>query len=466
MKKLLIIITAVAVGFAACKKAGTPATTIASDRKVTIAADNSTPPKGTNISLTITAGNSGPDASTNIVVSFVLPSGYTLVSATPTTGSYASGAWSGFGLANAASATLTITATVNATGNYAGTATIAGTENDPVAANNSSTVTITPTTPKVLMVSTLAGSDRGALDGTGAAAQFSTPRGLAMDAAGNIYVADASNGRIRKITPAGVVTTLAGSTDGYAEGTGAAAKFGYPTNSVAVDAAGNVYVADGGNNRVRKITPAGVVSTLAGDVSVFIFYQPLGVAVDATGTVYVADSYNNRICKVTPGGTVSTLAGSATGGTGSAGYADGTGTAAKFLTPNGVVVDASGNVYVTDAGNFVIRKISPAGVVTTLAGSVEGYADGAGSAAKFEHLSGPAIDAAGNIYIGDLGNNRIRKITPAGVVSTVAGSSSLGYADGPVATAQFANPFAVTVDAAGTLYVSDVDNNRIRRIGY
>jgi len=263
-----------------------------------------------------------------------------------------------------------------------------------------------------------------------------------------------------------VVTTLAGSTDGYAEGTGAAAKFGYPTNSVAVDAAGNVYVADGGNNRVRKITPAGVVSTLAGDGGVSIFYQPLGVAVDAAGNVYVADSYNNRICKITTGGTVSTLAGSATGGSGSAGYQDGLGTAAKFWTPNGVVVDAAGNVYVTDAGNFVIRKITPAGLVSTLAGSVEGFADGPGSVAKFEHPSGPAIDAAGNIYVGDIGNNRVRMITPAGVVTTVAGGSSLGYADGPVATAQFANPYAVTVDAAGNIYVADVDNNRIRRIGY
>jgi len=466
MKKLLIIITAVAIALVACKKAGAPVTPISSDRKIAITADNSAPPTGTNISFTVTASNSGPDAATGVVVSFALPSGYTFVSAVATTGSYAAGVWSGFALANGASATLTVTAKVNATGNYPATATITGAENDPVAGNNSATITITPTTPKVLMVSTLAGSDRGAVDGTGAAAQFSTPRGLAMDAAGNIYVADASNGRIRKITPAGVVTTLAGSTDGYAEGTGAAAKFGYPTNSVAVDAAGNVYVADGGNNRVRKITPAGVVSTLAGDGGVSIFYQPLGVAVDAAGNVYVADSYNNRICKITTGGTVSTLAGSATGGSGSAGYQDGLGTAAKFWTPNGVVVDAAGNVYVTDAGNFVIRKITPAGLVSTLAGSVEGFADGPGSAAKFEHPSGPAIDAAGNIYVGDIGNNRVRMITPAGVVTTVAGGSSLGYADGPVATAQFANPYAVTVDAAGNIYVADVDNNRIRRIGY
>ncbi|MDO6430043.1 hypothetical protein Q4E93_05575 [Flavitalea sp. BT771] len=464
MKKLLIVMTAVAIGFAACKKSSAP--TSDSDRKITLAADNNTPPTGANITFTVIASNNGPAASTGIVVSIMLPSGYTFVSAGATTGSYGAGAWSGFGLADGASATLTITATVNATGNYASTATIAGKENDPVAGNNSATVTITPTTPKGLMVSTLAGSDRGAVDGTGTAAKFSTPRGLAMDAAGNIYVADASNNRIRKITPAGVVSTLAGSTDGYAEGTGAAAKFGYPTNSVAVDASGNVYVADGGNNRVRKISPAGVVSTLAGDGGVSIFYQPLGVTVDAAGNVYVADSYNNRICKITPGGTVSTLAGSATGGAGSAGYTDGTGTAARFWTPNGVVIDASGNVYVTDASNYVIRKISPAGVVSTLAGSVEGFADGTGSAARFEHLAGPAIDAAGNIYVGDIGNNRVRKITPAGVVSTVAGGAPLGYADGPVATAQFSNPFAVTVDATGNLYVSDVDNNRIRRIGY
>ena len=464
---MILLIAGLVTGFIACKKSGAPAPIPAagSDRKITMTVDNPTPATGTNVSFTLVAKNNGPAASTGISVSDVLPSGYTLVSATATMGSYAAGVWSGFGLASGASATLTIVATVEATGNYVNTATITGVENDPVPGDNSATATTTPAASKILMVSTLAGSTRGYLDGTGTAAQFSTPRGLATDAAGNVYVVDYSNSRIRKITPAGVVTTLAGSTNGFANGQGSAAKFSYP-NTLALDAAGNIYVADGGNNCIRKITPAGMVSTLAGDPNTTTFYQPLGVAVDAAGNVYVADTDNSRICKVSPAGVVTVLAGSATGGVGSAGYADGVGTAAKFNSPNGVVVDASGNVYVTDSRNYVVRKITPGGTVTTLAGSTEGYADGAGATAQFETLSGPCIDAAGNIYAGDIGTNRIRKITPAGVVSTVAGGAPHGYTDGPVATALFANPYAAAIDVLGNIYVADVDNNVIRKIGY
>jgi len=465
--------TGLVTGFIACKKSSAPApgptpapvSATDCDRKITMKVDNMTPLAGSNVTFTLVAENGGPAATTGISVIDLLPTGYTLASATATTGSYTAGAWSGFGLASGGSATLTIVATVKASGIYANAATIAGVENDPVAGNNSATITITPTVPKGLMVSTLAGSIGGSLDGTGVAAQFSSPRGLGTDGAGNVYVVDYGNSRIRKITPAGVVTTLAGSTDGYAEGMGAAAKFSSP-NGLAVDAAGNVYVADAGNHRIRKITPAGLVSTLAGNGLTSTFYQPLGVAVDAAGNVYVADTDNSRICKVTPSGVVSVLAGSATGGPGSAGYVDAVGTAARFDAPNGVVVDAAGNVFVTDARNRLIRKITPAGSVSTLAGSTEGYAEGTGAAARFENLSGPCIDAAGNIYAADIGNNRIRKITPAGVVSTVAGGAPMGYNDGPVATALFGYPYAIAVDATGNIYVADVDNNVIRKIGY
>ncbi|MHA4810825.1 hypothetical protein ACX0G9_22145 [Flavitalea flava] len=463
MKRFLVVMTGIVLFISGCKKGSSPAppAAAASDRKITITVDNLSPVTGSNVTFTLTAGNNGPDATTGVSVSETLPTGYTLVSATPSTGSYAAGNWNGFGLASGATATLTVVATVKATGVYTNPVTITGTENDPVAANNSATATITPTAPKVLMVSTLAGSSYGYLDGTGTGAKFGTPRGLTVDAAGNVFVVDYSNDRIRKITPAGVVTTIAGSTNGFADGTGAAAQFNHP-NAIAIDAAGNLYVADAGNNRIRKITPGAVVSTIAGDGYVTTLYQPLGVGVDASGNVYIADSYNSRIGKLGSSG-FSVLAGSTAGGPG---YVDGTGTAAKFNDPNGVVVDAAGNVFVSDWGNFLIRKITPAGVVSTFAGSVEGFADGTGSAAKFEHLSGPAIDAAGNIYVADIGNNRIRKITPEGVVSTVAGGAPLGYLDGPVATAQFANPYAVAVDAAGNIYVSDMDNNLIRKIGY
>lgn len=318
---------------------------------------------------------------------------------------------------------------------------------------------VVPTTGR--MVSTLAGSDQGYVDGMGTAAKFSGPRGLVVDPAGNIYVVDYSNNRIRKITPAGMVSTLAGSVQGFADGMGTAAKFAFP-NGIAIDASGNLYVSDAGNNRIRKITPAGMVSTLAGDAGISIFYQPLGVGVDATGNVYVADTDNNRIRKITPGGVVSTFAGSDNR---LGGHVDGAGTVARFWVPVGVAVDAAGNVYVTEgAGNHLVRKITPAGVVSTFAGSVEGFADGVGAAAKFYRPVSPAVDAAGNIYLSDVGNNRIRKITPAGEVSSLTVAQPVGNTDGPIATALFQGPLGVAVDAAGNLYISDSNNQRIRKI--
>ncbi|MES2389586.1 MAG: NHL repeat-containing protein, partial [Bacteroidota bacterium] len=315
-------------------------------------------------------------------------------------------------------------------------------------------------------VSTLAGSTIGYAEGTGAAAQFKHPAGVATDAAGNVYVADFDDHRIRKITPAGLVSTLAGSTRGYADGTGAAAKFSGP-RGVATDAAGNVYVGDMENQRIRKITPAGEVSTLAGSTYGYAegngaaaqFANPDGVATDAAGNVYVADYENHRIRKITPAGAVSTLAGSTEG------YAEGTGAEAKFYYPSGVATDAAGNVYVTDAYNHRIRKITPAGLVSTLAGSTPGYAEGAGAEAKFYYPFGLALDAAGNVYVADRLNHRICKITPSGLVSTLAGST-YGYAEGTGAEAKFNHPYGLALDAAGNVYVADEHNYRIRKITF
>jgi len=209
--------------------------------------------------------------------------------------------------------------------------------------------------------------------------------------------------------------------------------------------------------RSRVTTLAGDGTTSTTDGALAQFDNPIGVAVDADGNIYVADSGNNRIRKISAAGVVTTLAGSTSGS------ADGTGTAAQFNNPYGVAVDAAGNVYVADLGNHRIRKISAAGVVATLAGSTLGYLDGTGTAAQFANPTGVAVDAAGNVYVADTINHRIRKISAAGVVTTLAGSTN-GYLDGTGTAAQFANPYGVAVDAAGNVYVADLSNHRIRKI--
>ena len=315
----------------------------------------------------------------------------------------------------------------------------------------------------------LAGS-AGSADGAGSTARFYNPNSLAVDSAGNVYVADSGNNTIRKITSAGVVTTLVGLAGnwGSTDGTGSAARFNNPCG-VAVDSTGNVYVADTFNNTIRKVTPAGVVTTLAGSVgsagsadgagSAAPFFWPEGVAVDSTGIVYVADLSSSTIRKITPAGAVTTLAGLA-GSTG------GTVNAALFSLPRGVAVDGVGNVYVADTGNNRIRQITPSGVVTMLAGLVGGLgsADGTGSAAHFNQPNSVAVDSAGNVYVADTGNNTIRQITPSGVVTTLAGLvGGLGSADGTGSAAQFYQPSGVAVDSAGNVYVADTRNNTIRK---
>jgi sugar lactone lactonase YvrE len=323
------------------------------------------------------------------------------------------------------------------------------------------------------VVSTIAGggpSVKGSNDGTGTAAQFYYPWDVTIDNAGNLFVTDNGNNEIRKITPAGVVTTFAGSTtQGNVDGTGSVARFFDPTG-ITIDPTGNLYVADKYNNEIRKITPAAVVSTVAGgslpgsmdgSVSGASFQLPSGICIDPAGNLYIADWGNNEIRMITPGGSVSTIAGSTT----SPGNADGTGTAASFNVPAGICIDALGNLYVGEYGNDNIRMISPTHVVTTLAGSTsEGYNNGTGSAAQFNQPIGIVADPKGNIYIADAGNNEIRKITPAGMVTTIAGSPMHGNADGIGSAASFYGPSGIAIDATGNLYVADYENNEIRKI--
>jgi sugar lactone lactonase YvrE len=349
------------------------------------------------------------------------------------------------------------------------------------------------------VVTTLAGRAGipGSADGTNSAARFNYPWGIAVDSAGNLYVADPDNHNIRKITPVGtnwVVTTLAGNpsiTDqsgnplgGYADGTNRTARFNGP-RTVAVDGAGNVYVADEGNSAIRQLTLVGtnwVVTTLAGlarhpggadgIANAARFNFPFGVAVDSAGTLYVADTYNDAIRKVTSSGVVTTFAGLG----GNFGSTEGIGIAARFAGPSGVAVDGSGSVYVADQVNHTIRKVTSDGVVTTLAG-LAGYAGGANgtnSDARFNYPTGVAVDSAGNIYVGDAANNRIRKITPVGsdwAVTTLAGptdsddtETTQGYADGIGNAARFTVPRGVAVDSAGNLYVADTVNSAIREV--
>lgn len=297
---------------------------------------------------------------------------------------------------------------------------------------------------------------------------FQSPASVALDQSGNVYVGDYGNHKIRKITPGGIVSTFAGSgVAGFADGTGAAAQFNSPSG-LYVDATGNVYVADHGNHRIRKITPAGVVTTFAGSGTAGSangtgtaaqFNGPYAMDADAAGNLYVADRYNHKIRKITPAGVVSNFAGS-----GTAGILDATGTSAQFSQPAGIAVDGSGNVFVADMANYRVRRITPAGGVTTFAGSVAGFANGIGVAAQFFDLHGIAVDEFGNVYVGDRFNHRIRKITPAAVVTTYAGSGTAGLVDGVGTSAQFKNPQGLAIDKVRGIFVADVDNNKIRLI--
>ena len=326
------------------------------------------------------------------------------------------------------------------------------------------------------VVTTLAGlgQSSGTNDGTGSAARFNTPHGVAVDSAGIVYVADTYSGTIRRVSSDGVVTTLAG-LGGYTgtnDGVGSAARFCQP-EGVAVDAAGNVFVADAYNYAIRKVTSAGVVTTLAGWPgnsgtndglgSAARFLVPTGVAVDSAGIVYVGDSYNHTIRRVTSAGEVTTLAGCA----GQYAFADGTGSAARFNYPAGVALDSTGNLYVADGGNCMVRRVTSAGVVASLAGRAPRYggADGTGSAAQFFNPTGVAVDVAGNLFVADQHACTIRSVTSLGEVTTLAGSFGMrGSADGTGSAARFDYPSGVAVDNAGNVFVTDQYNSTIRAV--
>ncbi len=348
-----------------------------------------------------------------------------------------------------------------------------GADSNAVAATTSPTVVIT--TP--LIVSTLAGQllGSGSSDGTGTAARFSSLTGLAADSAGNLYVADTDNHTIRKIAVStGAVSTLAGlaGSSGSSDGTGTAARFDNPSG-VAVDGAGNVYVADTLNHTLRKITSFGVVTTLAGSPGIVgsidgtgseaRFQGPQGLAIDGSGRLYVADTNNHTVRKlVLSTGVATTVAGLA----GNSGSADGPGGLARFDFPSGVAVDGAGNLLIADTENHTIRQILPSGLVSTVAGlaGASGGADGTGSAARFDAPSGVAAAPSGDLCVADTDNHTIRKVVPStGTVTTLAGlAGTPGSSDGLGSAVRFFSPTGIAADNSGNLYIADTNNDTLR----
>ncbi len=299
------------------------------------------------------------------------------------------------------------------------------------------------------------------------APSFRAPAGVAVDATGNIYVTDYGNNLIRKITPAGLVSTFAGSgNQGILDGTDSLASFNLPTG-ITIDKNGNLYVTDQGSDLIRKITPGQVVTTIAGVDSASSangvgnqagFFNPMGIVADASGNLYVADAGNNAIRLITAGGTVSTIATNDT--------THNISTPVAFSNPTGVALDGSGNLFVANYLNSNILMINPSGLVSNYAdtGRIQGNMNGPAPAATFFYPNSVAVDVQGDVFVADGVNNLIRKISTAGVVSTFAGSGLPGAVDGTGTAASFNGPSGLAFDKVGNLYVADTNNNLIRKI--
>ncbi|MEV4869247.1 NHL repeat-containing protein [Streptomyces syringium] len=315
--------------------------------------------------------------------------------------------------------------------------------------------------------------------GPGALTRIHYPYGVAVDKNGNLYIADRHNHRIRKVTPNGLITTVAGDGQaGYVSdgGPAVATRLHYP-GDVAVDDAGNLYIADTSNHRVRKVTPSGIITTIAGDGQAGYISDggpaiatrlntPWGVAVDRSGNVYISDHGNHRVRKVTTNGNITTVAGN-----GTAGYVSDGGPAisTRLQYPLGVAVDAEGNLYIADRHNHRIRKVTPNGLITTVAGNgTAGYVSDGGPAlgTQLHYPWGVALDEVGSLYIGDGHNHRVRKVTADGIITTIAGNGTAGYVDdgGPAAGTRVFYPSGVALDRAGNLYIADANNHRIRGV--
>ncbi len=334
------------------------------------------------------------------------------------------------------------------------------------------------------VISTVAGNGTAASAGDGGPATSASfhPNGIALDSAGNIYISDLSTNVIRKVNTAGIISTVAGngkttfSGDG-GPATSAALQLSSNHDGIAVDNAGNLYIADFGGNRVRKVDTSGIIRTVAGNGTLGFsgdggpatsaaLWHPSGVAVDSAGNIYFSDSTNARIRKVDTNGAISTVAGN--GSFGSSGDG-GPATSASLFQPDSVALDNAGNIYVADQNSNSIRKIYTAGIITTIAGNGNFGFSGDGGPATSAMFAGPysaTVDNAGNLYIADYGNHRLRKVDPSGTITTIAGAggSGNGIGDGGPPSSASMVPADMVVDAAGNIFIADFGNNRIRKI--
>ena len=330
-------------------------------------------------------------------------------------------------------------------------------------------------------IQTVAGTGVAGYSGDGgpaAAAQINTPNGVSLDAAGALYIADTNNYVIRKVAPNGTITSVAGNGKlGYGGDGGPAGggQLAFPYG-VATGTAGNLYIADTWNSRIRKVDTGGTLSTYAGNGTAWwgdggpatsaLLYSPWGVAVDGGGNVYIGDSLNNRVRKVSTDGVISTVA-----GTGAARYSGdgGPATEASLNAPDGVAVDAEDNLLIADSDNSLVRKVTPGGIISTAAGSgVWGDAGdlGPATAAQLMVPVGVTTDTAGNFYVAESWGNRIRKVTADGMIDTIAGNGSYGYSGdgGPATAAELQFPSGVAVDGTGNVYIADTYNYRVRKV--
>ena len=315
-------------------------------------------------------------------------------------------------------------------------------------------------------ITTVAGTGERGFGGDGGpapAARLNGPTGVAVDASGNLYIADRDNHRIRRVDASGAITTVAGTGERGDWGYGVpaiAARLKGPTG-VAVDNTGNLYIADRDNHRIRRVDGSGIITTIAWELR-----YPEGVAVDYTGNLYIADTWNHRIRRVDASGTITTVA-----GTGEEGYRGNGGAAveAKLKVPTGVAVDSSGNLYIADSGNGRVRRVDTSGIITSFAGTGEwGHGGDGGPAveAQLARPTGVAVDNTGNLYIADRGNDRVRRVNASGTITTIAGTGEPAYGGdgGPAVAAQLDRPTGVAVDGSSNLYIADTENHRVRRV--